>query len=467
MKRLAAVLATALAVALASVGLAVPAQAVTLSVSQYEASIASAINASRTMRGLPPVTVSASVSGVARNWSKSMGSSGVFQHNQSYASQIPRGWSAASENIAYGAVVSGQYSYADIHTNLMNSAGHRANILDTSATHVGVGVSFVVRDGYRFTYVTEVFVDYPGSVLPDPRTGVRYADSTRIGTAIDVGRATFPSSDEVVLAPADASDLLYSMIAVPFAYDREAPLLLSKATALGSQTRAEIVRRNPDTVWLVGGTNVISTSVSRELSALGITVRRLGTSSLSGTSAAVAAKMPDATMAFVISTAGGTKYQAAGAAGAAAAAGRPILIVGRTFVPGVTHEALRDMDVRRITVIGDTSVVSSGVLTDLKVHGVTVQRVSGSDRWTSATAIATKFRSITGTGTVTVASGYRAYLFDPVLAGMFGRPVLLSGKSAVPSTTLRWVASNGVAKYIVVGRTNVVTTTASAKIRAA
>lgn len=169
MKRLLTVLVTAMAVALTTVSLAAPAQAATLSVSQYEAQVAAAINSARTSAGMAKVEVHASVSSVSRTWSKEMASDDHFAHNPSYASQIPGGWSSASENVVYGAVSSGQYSPAAIHDTLMNSAGHRANILDKDATHVGVGVAFVTRDGYSYVYVTENFADYPnGPVLfPD------------------------------------------------------------------------------------------------------------------------------------------------------------------------------------------------------------------------------------------------------------------------------------------------------------
>ena len=169
MKRFVTVLAAALAVALTTVGLAVPAQAATLSVSQYEAKIVAEINSARSSAGLSKVEVSTTMGSVSRTWSKTMASKDSFKHNPSYASQIPGGWSSASENVVYGAVSSGQYTPAAIHDTLMNSSGHRANILDKDATHVGVGVAFVTRGGYNYVYVTENFADYPKGpvIFPD------------------------------------------------------------------------------------------------------------------------------------------------------------------------------------------------------------------------------------------------------------------------------------------------------------
>ena len=151
----------ALALAVASLGIAAPASAATLSVSQYESQIATLVNQARASAGLKAVTVDASISSVARTWSGKMASTGSFMHNPSYAAQFPSGWTAAAENIAYGAITSGQYPASTIHTNLMNSSGHRANILNASTTHLGVGVAFVSRNGYNYVYVTEDFGTYP------------------------------------------------------------------------------------------------------------------------------------------------------------------------------------------------------------------------------------------------------------------------------------------------------------------
>lgn len=167
------------AVVIAGVGLAAPAQAATLSVAQYEAKIAALINQSRAAGGLSPVTVSVSMSNVSRAWSHTMASTGEFEHNPRYSSQIPSGWSAAGENIAYGPTTSGQYAPEGIHQGLMDSPGHRANIMRPGFTHLGIGVHMVTTGGRNYVYVTENFAAYPASNPPDgpavtPRTPFRH-----------------------------------------------------------------------------------------------------------------------------------------------------------------------------------------------------------------------------------------------------------------------------------------------------
>lgn len=85
---------------------------------------------------------------VARNWSATLSSS--FQHNPSVGSQIPSGWNAWGENIAYNV------SMTAAQSALEASSGHYANMINPSFTHVGIGI--VEQGGY--IYVTQVFAGY-------------------------------------------------------------------------------------------------------------------------------------------------------------------------------------------------------------------------------------------------------------------------------------------------------------------
>jgi uncharacterized protein YkwD len=165
-------LLTTAALVLAAAASAPAASAATSTTSEYEAQIASLINSARASAGLPALTVSTSMSSVSRAWSQNMASTGAFTHNPDYSSQIPAGSTGSAENVAYGAVSSGQYSAISVHAALMASLGHRTDILDPETTHVGVGVAFVSRDGYNWVYLTENFATYPAdsTSTPDPTT---------------------------------------------------------------------------------------------------------------------------------------------------------------------------------------------------------------------------------------------------------------------------------------------------------
>lgn len=110
----------------------------------YEALMVELINESRVEFGLKPLTYDKGLTAEARQHSQDMIDHQFFSHTGSDGSQPHERMQAAgyqermyAENIAYG-----QYSSIFAHEGLMNSLGHRKNILNPDLTHVGVGVAF-------------------------------------------------------------------------------------------------------------------------------------------------------------------------------------------------------------------------------------------------------------------------------------------------------------------------------------
>jgi hypothetical protein len=59
------------------------------------------------------------------------------------------------------------YGVGEAHQGLMNSPGHRANLLSSSATHVGIGIVFGEEvSGRRELFVTQVLTRIPPQVDP-------------------------------------------------------------------------------------------------------------------------------------------------------------------------------------------------------------------------------------------------------------------------------------------------------------
>lgn len=108
---------------------------------------AAAVNAERGQRGLAPLAVAGDLNAVAQAWSQNMASSGSLAHNPNLSGQVSGGWRMIGENVGYGG------SELSVHNALMASAPHRANILNTGYTQVGIGIA----RGYGSTWVTQVF----------------------------------------------------------------------------------------------------------------------------------------------------------------------------------------------------------------------------------------------------------------------------------------------------------------------
>ncbi|WP_235822083.1 CAP domain-containing protein [Gottfriedia luciferensis] len=113
----------------------------TASLSAYEAKVVELTNAERTKAGLKPFTVNATLSKTARLKSQDMTDKNYFDHNSpTYGSpfdmmkQFGITYNYAAENIAKG-----QKTPEEVVTAWMNSAGHRANILNPNLNQIGVG----------------------------------------------------------------------------------------------------------------------------------------------------------------------------------------------------------------------------------------------------------------------------------------------------------------------------------------
>lgn len=112
----------------------------------------SRVNQERTSRGLPALRVRDDLTQIARRHSGVMADQNRLHHNPNLGSEVS-GWRRIAENVAYAGSVS------RTHTNFMNSSGHRANILDSRVTEIGIGV--VSRGGT--VWVTQVFRQPDGS----------------------------------------------------------------------------------------------------------------------------------------------------------------------------------------------------------------------------------------------------------------------------------------------------------------
>lgn len=109
------------------------------------------VNAERTKAGLKPLIWDAELARVATIKAKDMVDNNYFSHTSpTYGSPFDMmrnfgiQYRTAGENLAAYPSVEGA------HNGLMNSEGHRKNILNPSFTHIGIGVQKSPRYGYVF-----------------------------------------------------------------------------------------------------------------------------------------------------------------------------------------------------------------------------------------------------------------------------------------------------------------------------
>ncbi|MGG2066589.1 CAP domain-containing protein [Bacillus sp. S14(2024)] len=122
--------------------------------SAFEQKVVDLTNAERAKQGLPALKVDTELSKMARIKSEDMQKNHYFDHTSpTYGSpfdmmkQFGISYRSAGENIAQG-----QQTPEEVVQAWMNSAGHRANILNSGYTHIGVGY---VENG---NYWTQEFI---------------------------------------------------------------------------------------------------------------------------------------------------------------------------------------------------------------------------------------------------------------------------------------------------------------------
>lgn len=127
---------------------------VSQTVANYEKEVVRLVNAERAKYSLPPLTENWELSRVARYKSQDMKDKSYFSHTSpTYGSPFNMmksfglSYRTAGENIAKG-----QRTPQEVVKAWMNSSGHRANILNSSYTKIGVGY---VADGH---YWTQMFI---------------------------------------------------------------------------------------------------------------------------------------------------------------------------------------------------------------------------------------------------------------------------------------------------------------------
>lgn len=123
----------------------------------YESSVVSLVNKERAAQGLPALKFNSKLSNVAEAKAADLRDKNYFSHTSpTYGSPFDMmksfgiSYTAAGENIAKG------YKTPDaVMQGWMNSPGHKANILNSSFTEIGVGY---VTDGSGTGYWVQMFI---------------------------------------------------------------------------------------------------------------------------------------------------------------------------------------------------------------------------------------------------------------------------------------------------------------------
>ncbi|MFU0800885.1 MAG: CAP domain-containing protein [Xylanivirga thermophila] len=128
-----------------------PSQPVTQGLSTEQTRMLELINEERTKAGVKPLTWDIELANVANVKAKDMVDNNYFAHESpNYGSPFDMMKKFGIKYYAAGENIAGYNNVDKAHVGLMNSDGHRKNILNPNFTHVGIGVQKSSKYGYVF-----------------------------------------------------------------------------------------------------------------------------------------------------------------------------------------------------------------------------------------------------------------------------------------------------------------------------
>lgn len=132
-----------------------------------EKQMLSLVNNERIKRGLHPLKADAALVKLGRLKAQDMIEKGYFSHTSpTYGSPFEMMRSAGVQYTYAGENLAKAWSVTSAHNALMNSSGHRANILNENFNRIGIAV---VKDGF-YKYFVQLFIrGQGGGTVPQPK----------------------------------------------------------------------------------------------------------------------------------------------------------------------------------------------------------------------------------------------------------------------------------------------------------
>jgi len=198
-----------------------------------------------------------------------------------------------------------------------------------------------------------------------------------VALSVDIAKRGWQSAPNVIISRDDQfSDAL---AAAPLSKKLDAPILMTGSSNLDQRTLAEIRELGAQNVYIVGGTVAISQAVQDSLSKVATVTRIAGLQGYD-TAALISSNVGiDPTHTVYLANAHAIP-DAIAISAFAAEQGSPILLTDRDQLPPSTIQAMTDLKVSNVVLLGGTAVIGTSVKNDLSSR-YSVKRWGGYDRY--------------------------------------------------------------------------------------
>jgi|GEM_PF-1399273 len=263
---------------------------------------------------------------------------------------------------------------------------------------------------------------------------VRFAGADRYETSLQVSKSNWQTSDYVFIA--SGKDFPDALCATPLAKKFNAPIILIDGSNLNSDTINEYKRLSVKTVYIIGGTGVVSQSVENATKNLGINVIRLGGKDRYETSLMVAKEIGTSTKIALVT--GESFPDAISVATPAALEGMPILLTGKAYIDARIKQFILSSPRDKVYGIGGTGVISDTILNQFSNS----KRLSGLTRIETNLAVINEFSSDLNFSNMFIASAldFPDGLSGSAAAALTSSPVFLLDKDNL-TQSINYIAS--------------------------
>lgn len=276
--------------------------------------------------------------------------------------------------------------------------------------------------------------------FPGGRT-VRLYGVDRFKTAAEISRQGWKSSEYVILATGEGMDKFADALAgTPLSLVYDCPVLLTNSNGLNMDTLAEIITLGANKVILLGGYGVISEAVETHLKNMGMDVTRLYGQDRYETAVRIGQELRKSRTftKAVLTTAWEFQYSMMIAPFAASKC-IPILFTDRDTISEVTKNALVEFGIKDIEIIGNNTVVSLNVESELKKMGINVDRIEGSTMQKTNINIVKKYGESTGSIALARDDFFADALAGAPFAAKNNVPIFLVGQELVNADIYNYV----------------------------
>jgi putative cell wall-binding protein len=144
----------------------------------------------------------------------------------------------------------------------------------------------------------------------------------------------------------------------------------------------------------------------------------------------------------------------------------PVLLTGRTWLPWSTTQALAELHVRNVILVGNSDAIGAEVVDALRRRGYRVSRVGGEDGVSTAAAVARRAGAPQRHAFLAGASAWTDAAGATQAASRVRAPILLTGRDELPPPTLAALRDLGVREVTVVGGATAVSESVVSALRA-